>query len=247
LRAQQRVGRHPLKPLYGYLFFNALGIAVAFGLFRLLRYEIYAKLPEMDKLRVTMGVVLGVVLGAKIPVLLSYGFDPHFFWSGKSLYGSLVGAYTGVNLAKRAWGIPGNYGDRYVIPLCVAVALGDIGCLVNGCCGGLPTDSWFQVHNDEGVGVYPTQIITSAFHLACAGFFYYLYVKKKWFQLHFIIYMFLYSVFRFFIEFIRCEPRVFLGWTVYQWMAVVCAPYFAHVLYRRLRQGIGIEPREALP
>lgn len=236
-----------MKPIYGYLFFNLLGLVAAYGVSRTLHFTIYERLSDLDKVHITMGLVLGVVLGAKIPVILSYGPGLNYIWTGKSLYGALLGAYTGVNIAKRAYGIKGNYGDRYVIPLCVAVALGDIGCLVNGCCGGIPTDSWFRVRNDAGNWVYPTQIITSVFHLACGVFFFYLYLRKKWFQLHFIIYMFLYSVFRLFIEFIRCEPRVYHDLTVYQWMSIFCAPYFASVVFRRLREGIGRTPAEVIP
>jgi prolipoprotein diacylglyceryltransferase len=227
-----------MSPYTGYVFFNLLGLVAAFVVMRRLRFDIYDHLTSMDKSRVTMGLVLGVILGSKIPVLISYGLEPEFFWTGKSLYGALLGAYTGVNLVKRYYRIQGNYGDRYVIPLCIAVALGDIGCYVNGCCGGLPTTSRFHILDHSGIPVYPTQIYTSVFHILCTLFFYVLYTRRKWIQLHFVIYLFLYSIYRFFIEFLRNEPRVFMGWTVYQWIAFFCTPYFAHVLYRRVRQGV---------
>ncbi len=228
-----------MKPYYGYLFFNVLGLIAAFGLSRFLRFKIYENLSAVDKVRIMMGLVLGVILGAKIPVLLSYGLSLEYLWTGKSLYGGVLGAYAGVNIIKNIYKIPGNYGDRYVIPLCVAVGIGDIGCLVNGCCGGLPTEQVWHIRNAAGIFVHPTQIYTSLFHLLSAAGFYVLYRKGWFYQLHFIIYLLTYSAFRFFIEFIRCEPRVWDGLTVYQWMALCCIPYFIGVILRRWKAGIG--------
>ena len=164
---------------------------------------------------------IGLIIGAKLPVLLSYGLRPEFAATGKSVLGALLGAYLAVRLAK--WWTGQSWkggGDAFVLPLAAGLAVGRVGCLLNGCC-------W-------GAGGFPAPLLEIAFHAAAFAVFCLLRSRRvaegAWFPLYLASYCF----FRFFAEFIRVEPRVLAGLTVYQWIAAVGVAVFCYELWTRL-------------
>lgn len=166
---------------------------------------------------------IGLVVGAKLPVLLSYGLRPEFAATGKSVLGALVGAYLAVRLAK--WWTGQSWkggGDAFVLPLAAGIGVGRIGCLLNGCC-------W-------GAGGFPAPLLEIAFHSTAFAVFCLFrsrhVAEGAWFPL----YLGAYCLFRFFAEFIRVEPRVLAGLTVYQWIAAVGVAAFFYEVWSRLHR-----------
>lgn len=101
---------------------------------------------------VGVGALLGAVVGSKLGLLLyvrpeawslglaSGGGLP---FDGKTILGALFGGYLGVEIAKRIVGITHSTGDAFAIALPVGQAIGRVGCLLEGCCYGAPSDvSW---------------------------------------------------------------------------------------------------------
>ena len=168
--------------------------------------------------------IIGGIVGAKIPVWLSYGFSPEYFWDGKSLFGGLLGGFIAMNLYKYTWKITiGGFGDRFVIPLCVATGFGKIGCFFNGCCGG----------REIGDSVYPTQLYESAFQFVLGAIFYYCFRNRIAIGLWFPIYMISYMSMRFAMEFIRNEPVYAFHLTIYQNLAIIFIPVFCAIVFNR--------------
>lgn len=170
---------------------------------------------------------LGLIVGAKIPVLMSYGWDNPAAYMGKSLLGGLLGAYLAVRLTKWVRGIPWvGGGDAFVLPVAIGAAFGRVGCLIGGCC-------W-------GRNGFPAPVLEIAFHLTMFA------VVLGWRRENrhggrwFPLYMLSYCLFRFCTEFIRTEPRVLSGLTAYQWIAALGALVFAAELHYRSRQGEGL-------
>jgi prolipoprotein diacylglyceryltransferase len=220
----------------GVIFYGAivaLGLITAVILLKVMKYPGQKDGFELKKILPV--IIVGAIIGAKIPVIMSYGWHRELFWTGKSYFGAIVGGFIAMNIYKAAAGISGNTGDRFVVPLCAAAAIGKVGCLVNGCCAGTPTDFIFKIRNHAGVFVHPVQIYETVFELLCCGFFIYLYKTGGQKRKLFILYLIMYSTFRFLIEFIRVEPRVLLGLTVYQWMSVIFIPIFLLALSRRAK------------
>ena len=216
-----------------YAFWNAVGLLAAFLVSCQLLFP-------KESGRVSRGmfsaVLVGAILGAKLPVWFAYGFEPMLYWDGKTLFGGLLGGFFGMNLYKAAFRVSGRmtsggFGDRFVIPLCIAAGFGKIGCFYNGCCGGRPF----------GEFVPPTQLYESAFQFLLAGFFLLLYRLDKgktvWFPLYMILYMFM----RFFMEFLRNEPTAWGGLTVYQILALLFLPVFGIILGRRIFRKVAFE------
>lgn len=106
-----------------------------------------------------------------------------------------------------------------VLP-CVAIAqgFGRIGCFMAGCCYGRETDSWMGIafHNStqapNGIKLIPTQLFSAAgmFLIAAVLFIYFAKVKHVKGQVG-ALYLILYSVGRFVIEFFRNDFRGEVG------------------------------------
>lgn len=220
------------NPLY---YTVLLTISIIVGIIIYKKMDFPGKQNGVDYKYILPVVIIGAIIGAKIPVLVSYGFRKELLWTGKTYYGAIIGGFLAINIFKWIYRIKGYFGDRFVVPLAAAAGIGKIGCFLFGCCSGKPTDSFFSVKNAIGKDVYPVQIYEMIFQFLCAVIFYCLYKKKKYMGSHFIMYIIIYGVFRFLIEFIRIEPQVLSGLTVYQWMAVIFTPVFTVILYRRLK------------
>lgn len=180
-------------------------------------------------------LVFGALPGAKIPVILSYGLTEEMLWTGKSYFGALIGAFLAINIYKFFWKIEGHFGDRFVVPLCVSSGIGKIGCYIHGCCAGSATDFLFRIKNVSGIDVHPVQLYESFFEFFCAALFFLLYRLNLLKGSHFLIYMLLYMTARFGFEFIRTEPRLLFGLSIYQLMSILFAPIFSLMLYYRVR------------
>ncbi len=105
--------------------------------------------------------------------------------------------------------------DACAAPLSIGHALGRIGCLINGCCYGKPTN-WPQIYrlNTDPISCYrhPVQLYESIFLLltffALNYSFKRTYVLKKQKKgMTAGIYLLSYSIFRFFIENVRADDR----------------------------------------
>jgi phosphatidylglycerol---prolipoprotein diacylglyceryl transferase len=179
-------------------------------------------LPWRPRLVILAGAIAGAGLGSKLPFVMD---GSAWFTDGKTILSGFAGGYLGVEIAKLLAGVREKTGDGFAMPLAAAVAVGRWGCFFNGCCG---------------APLVPP--IESAFHLTMAVVLWRLQRVEalRWQLLK--LYLIAYSVFRFFIEFIRTEPRVALGLTPYQYGAAGLAAVMAILWWRdeRLKRSLSI-------
>src|SRR5262245_43000765 len=200
-----------------------------------------AALPVGHKLLLGWAAFAGGVLGAKVPFV--FGGDGFFAvstWTadGKTITTALIGGYVAVELMKLLLGIRFKTGDAWALPLALALAVGRCGCYCNGCCVGTPSELPWAVDFGDGVRRHPTQAYESLFHLAMVWILFQLQVRNRFVGHRLQLYLIAYGAFRFFIEWIRPEPRDYGGLTYYQWAAVilVVGPAFQW-LWESTRQG----------
>ena len=106
---------------------------------------------------------------------------------------------------------------------------GRIGCFLAGCCYGIESDFGFTVHNNHlnpsinDVNRLPVPLIEAACNLLIFLFILYLFKKDKMRDKLIYVYMIIYPVVRFTLEFFRGdEYRGFLfGLSTSQWISII--------------------------
>lgn len=137
--------------------------------------------------------------------------------TGATFYGGLIGG-AGLFLAlyfglgklffKNKEHISGFFDIANIAAAAIAAAhgFGRIGCFMAGCCYGRPTEAWYGVYfSSYGIKAVPVQLFEAIFLFALFGFFWYRIVKRK--SCNLPLYMMLYGVWRFVIEFFRSDDR----------------------------------------
>ena len=202
-----------------YALFMGLALIVAVAARLLLPPDpLVRALPARHRWAVALAAFAGGVLGARLPFFLLQ--DQGWLHDGKTILAGFAGGYLAVEAVKAALGIRAKTGDSFAVPLALACAVGRWGCFFHGCCAGTECALPWAHDFGDGVARHPTQAYESLFHLAMAGVL--LAVARRGalrFQ-RLKLYLIAYAAFRFAVEWIRVEPRGWLGLSVYQWTAV---------------------------
>ncbi len=125
--------------------------------------------------------------------------------------------------------------DIFASAMIFASAIGRIGCLLHGCCSGgrcdLPWAVTLRIF--PGVRVHPTQIYALILEVALGFFLCGFDKRKKYDGQTFWMGVFLYSIYRFVIEFWRINAFFFWGLTHAQVFSVLTLALASYVLTRR--------------
>jgi phosphatidylglycerol:prolipoprotein diacylglycerol transferase len=180
------------------------------------------------------GIVFGF-LGARLLYILveikNLGVDPWgviFGRSGFVFYGGIIsGAVAAYCLAKKFKVDFMKLCDSIAPGLALGHALGRVGCFFYGCCYGRPDDRCGILFPSEspagmlGVKVLPTQLIESFCLFVLFLVLWVISRRKKFDGQIFSLYLILYSVLRFSLEFFRYDPRgTFYGFSTSQIISV---------------------------
>ena len=162
------IGSHPaLHPV-----FEALGYVAGYLMFRRERVRYGDFMPEGQRWTVLAAAAVGALVGCRVlglaeqwPVAVAAWRSGEFLKllfspGGKTVVGGLLGGWFGVEIAKKFNGIHRRTGDLFVLPLCVGIAVGRVGCLVAGLADdtyGKPTSLPWAVDFGDGIGRHPVQ------------------------------------------------------------------------------------------
>ncbi|HOB51163.1 MAG TPA: prolipoprotein diacylglyceryl transferase [Acidobacteriota bacterium] len=220
-----RIGSFVISP-YGFL------VAAAFVAGIWVAARLGARYEEMDS-RIFwdfgLAVVLVALVGAKVLMVFT---DPFYYENPANIFSldflRSAGVFYGGLIAALAWSawyfhrhrLPGwRVADAFAPGIAVGHFFGRLGCFTAGCCHGRPaggaiavtfTDPGCMVEPDYlNVPLYPTQLIESLGNLLIFGFLLWLYRRKRFDGQIILIYLGLYSIFRFSVEFLRGDLR---GW-----------------------------------
>jgi phosphatidylglycerol---prolipoprotein diacylglyceryl transferase len=201
-------------------------------------------------LLVYIGALGGAFLGAKLAYLFAEGWrdwPTEQRWlrlaSGKSVVGGLLGGYGGVELMKWLLQYRKSTGDLFAMIVPLGIALGRVGCWLQGCCLGKPTNiSWLAIRDRQGVARWPASQMELLFQLVMFGVLLLLKDRREWLGRLFFFYLFCYGIFRFFHEFLRDTPEMFYGLSGYQWLSALMAVIGAVMLWRRRPPPLNLVP-----
>ncbi len=214
---------HPELLKFGTLSVKAYGfmLAVSFlaGIFLTARRAAKTGVMKPEKVfDLGIFIMLGSVAGARIVfVLINWdAYQDNIFSifklegggiGGLSMHGGLIGgAFAGVWFARRnKISIP-HLADLVAPMIALGLGLTRVGCFLNGCCRGVeagPQCPFPVKFPDEMIYRHPSQLYESLFGFILFAALYAYSGKNKNPGRVFLLFLLLYSVFRFFIEFLR--------------------------------------------
>ena len=153
-----------------------------------------------------IGALIGAWLVGSANSLRSIAFAP-----SHSIGGALAGGIVAVELWKWRHGIRQSTGGAFVLPLCVGIAVGRLGCLFAGLPDftyGTPTTLPWAVDVGDGIGRHPVQL----YEAAAMALFACLYLRARlagrdWAEAHaFHVMIIVYAGQRFLWEFLKPYP-----------------------------------------
>lgn len=204
---------------YGLIY--ALGFIVAYLMLRSFIRQKKLHMEERDLDTFLLYLIIGVILGARLAYILLYNLSFYLhhplefimIWhGGLSFHGGLGGAVIASWLFCRKKKVSFlHLADYMVIPTALALALGRIGNFLNGELWGRMTDVPWAVKFQGVEGFrHPSQVYESAKNFLI--FFVLLWQIKKEHKEGYIfgVFLLLYGILRFLVEFVR-EPEIYIG------------------------------------
>ena len=200
-----------------YLFGIASGIELAKRLSKKIKFE--TNISDF-----TYSIVMGIILGGRLGFVIFY--DPIYYlnnpleifsiWKGgMSFHGGAFGAFFGAWIFCKKNKLSIRKGLD-LLALCATPGLffGRIANFINGELYGRPTDFFLGIVFPNGGHLmrHPSQLYEAFFEGICL-FFILFFISKRFYQSGrlFTVFVFMYAIFRFFIEFTR-EPDTQLGY-----------------------------------
>ena len=233
---------------YGLLF--ALGFV--FGFIILTRIYKLEKKPQSDLEQLSIYVILGTVIGARLGHCLFY--DPAYYlvnpfemlkvWEGGlASHGAAIGILTALYLFARKKKDQGMLWtlDRLVIVVALSGALIRLGNLFNSEIIGMQTDvPWaFIFTSVDDIPRHPAQLYESIAYFISFGILYFIYLKKReTLKTGFLFGLFLIFIFgfRFLVEFIKEDQSAFEAGMFLNMGQILSIPFVIAGLYYMFRK-----------
>jgi len=184
-------------------------------------------------------IMLGGILGARLAYVIA-NFQDYVEapWTiiridqgGLIYYGGLLGGIITVIIFARVKHLDIlRLGDFAIAGIPLGHAFGRIGCFLNGCCYGKPTQCALGVIYPPGsepalyypgLHVHPTQLYEVGANLLLCALLVWLYRRRRASGMVLVAYLLLYPAVRFADEFLRGDPRLrYAGLTDAQWLSL---------------------------
>ncbi len=195
-----------------------------------------------------LAIALGGIIGARLFFVIGHWdyYSVHLVEliqlqkGGLVYYGGFFGGALAVYLVVRRKKIELlKVADGLAAPIALGLAIGRIGCLLNGCCYGLVTSLPIGIAFD-GVVRQPTQLYSLFFNLTLFAIVFFVLEKREVFKKPgnlFIAYVGMYSFGRFWLEFLRTSQRLLNYFTFSQLLSAVLFTICLVFLITRYRAG----------
>lgn len=240
---------------YGLLF----ALAFVFGFIILTRVYKLEKKPQTDLEQLSIYVILGTVIGARLGHCLFY--DPAYYLSnpfemlkvwegGLASHGAAIGILTALYLfakKKKDQGMLWTL-DRVVIVVALGGALIRLGNLFNSEIIGMQTDvPWaFIFTSVDDIPRHPAQLYESIAYFISFGILYFIYLKKReTLKTGFLFGLFLIFIFgfRFFVEFIKEDQSAFEAGMILNMGQILSIPFVLMGFYYLIRKPKAIQQK----
>ena len=228
------------KTFYLHFIFETLAFFVGIRIYYFLKKRIQDPISDTNRLIIMIGAMIGALIGSRVIAFLE---NPSLinhqtlltFYQNKTVAGGFLGGLVGVELIKKIIGVKIASGDVYVIPIIVALFIGRIGCFSMGIAEptyGNETTFFTGMNLGDGLKRHPVALYEMFFMMVL--FIFYQSIKNKKFINgdRFKLFMILYFLFRFLIEFLKPYQPLFLNLSSIQWSSIFIFIYYWKFLLR---------------
>ncbi len=238
--------------------FEWLGLLIGVQSYRILKKRYLANNPDSPQQagllsKGSFAVAVGCILGAGIGNKLLFLIEVPQLWAeygikslamGQTIAGGMIGGLIGIEIAKKMVGIRYSTGDLFVVPFCVGVVVGRIGCFLaglnDGTYGVQVQSAWIGWGMDFGDGVlrHPTQIYDQLWAVTMLLLLYLLYPKLRAVSgLSFKILFISYMSWRVFVDGLKPVPyEYWFGLSGIQWACLLAVLVYLPFVVRDFRK-----------
>ncbi|PIF71169.1 prolipoprotein diacylglyceryl transferase [Flavobacterium sp. 2] len=228
------------ETFYWHALFETLAFFIGIRTYYFLKKRTVDPISDINRLIILIGAMVGALIGSRVIALLENPAEITqqtflTFFQNKTVAGGFLGGLLGVELFKKIIGIKISSGDLYVIPIIVALFIGRIGCFSMGIAE--PTygiETSFITGMDLGDGLYrhPVALYEMFFMLLLFIFFQKIKNRNLVNGDRFKLFMVLYFLFRFLIEFIKPYNPLFFHLSSIQWSSIFIFIYYSKFINR---------------
>ncbi|MBB5438423.1 prolipoprotein diacylglyceryltransferase [Pedobacter sp. AK017] len=224
--------------------FEVFAFFVGVRLYYFLKKGIEDPISDENRLWIMLGAMLGALIGSRVIAVLE---DPahirqiSFFtlYQSKTIVGGLLGGLFGVELIKKIIGVKIASGDIYVVPIIVALFIGRIGCFLMGVdepVFGKETSFFMGMDLGDGLKRHPVALYEMIYMVLLLLFFIGIRKKELLNGDRFKLFMVLYFLYRFGIEFIKPYQPLVLNLSSIHWSALFILLYYYKFIIRIVKQ-----------
>lgn len=228
------------KTFYWHFIFETLAFFVGIRIYYFLKKRTLDPISDTNRLIIMIGAMIGALIGSRVVALLenpSQIANQTFltFYQNKTVAGGFLGGLFGVEIIKKIIGVKIASGDLYVIPIIAALFIGRIGCFSMGIAEptyGNKTTFFTGMNLGDGLRRHPVALYEMLFMILLFIFFQSIKNKTLINGDRFKLFMVLYFLFRFLVEFIKPYEPLFLNLSSIQWSSVFIFGYYWKFIFR---------------
>ena len=230
--------------VYYHFIFETVAFFIGIKLYYFLKKKNPDTINDINRLWILLGAMLGALIGSRVIAMLEIPEEIKnqtwlIFYQNKTVAGGFLGGLFGVELIKKSIGVKIASGDIYVIPIIVALFIGRIGCFSMGIAEpafGIVTTFFMGMNLGDGKLRHPVALYEMLFMVVL----FILFTKIKTENLingdRFKLFMVLYFLYRFLVEFIKPYHPLFLNLSSIQWSSLFIFVYYWKFVYRIYRR-----------
>lgn len=230
------------EKVHYHFIFETLAFFIGVRLYYYQKKEITDSISDINRLWIMLGAMIGALIGSRVIALLENPSEIVnqtllTFYQNKTVAGGFLGGLFGVELFKKFIGVKIASGDIYVIPIIVALFIGRIGCFSMGIdepTYGIETSFFTGMDLGDGKLRHPVALYEMMYMVLLLLLF----RKIKNVDLingdRFKLFMVLYFLYRFSVEFIKPYQSLYLHLSVIQWSALFIFIYYYKFISRLL-------------
>jgi prolipoprotein diacylglyceryltransferase len=223
--------------------FETLAFIVGVRLYYYQKKKIIDPISDINRLWILLGAMVGALVGSRLIAILETPENLNqvtlmTLYQSKTVAGGFLGGLLGVEVTKKINKITIASGDVYVIPIIIALFIGRIGCFLAGVAEptfGIETTFFTGMNLGDGKLRHPVALYEMAYMVVL--FLFFMKVKKVKLQNgdRFKIFMVLYFLYRFFVEFIKPYNSLFLYLSSIQWSSLFIFVYYYKFILRIMK------------